>query len=171
MNMPDDELELRRRLRQLPRERAPTRDLWPQIETRVAGTRSMLDARPRRSVHPGWALAASLLLVLVLASDLGSPVVSMHDDTPRSASARSSSGAELVRRQAEAIAIEYRLALAPFAASRMSATMEQAATELDVSATELLAALRQQPDATYLLERLRRTYDQRLKLAQRAELG
>jgi hypothetical protein len=152
MNSPSpDELDLLRRLRRLPRERDTAVDLWPGIEARLgAGTRTI--AAPMRS--PRWGaigLAAAALLVLAA--------------TPYGA------GDALLRREAEAITLEYRLALEPFAAAPMPPELRAAAIELDASAEQLRDALRAQPEATYLLERLRRTYDQRLRLTQRALLG
>ena len=76
-----------------------------------------------------------------------------------------------LRREADALTIEYEVALAVFAAAPLSPDMQAAATELDMSAAQLRDALRSQPQATYLLDRLRHTYDQRLKLTQRAVLG
>ena len=45
--------------------------------------------------------------------------------------------------------------------------LDPAATELERSAHDIRLALREQPDAVYLLTRLRTTYEQRLRLGQR----
>jgi hypothetical protein len=168
MNQSNDELDLLRRLRQLPREVEPAHDLWAGIAARIEAPPAASLPRARRW-RVALALAASSALVFVLAWQLMLPV----SDGPTTAPLAGATPArdELVRRQAEAIAIEYRLALEPFAAAPMPSALLPAATELDSSAEQLLDALREQPDATYLLDRLRRTYDQRLKLAQRVALG
>jgi hypothetical protein len=168
MNQSNDELDLLRRLRQLPREVEPARDLWSGIAARIDAP-SATSAPRSRGWRLAFALAASSALVVVLAWQL----MPRSTDVPATALSAGTSPArdELVRRQAEAIAIEYRLALEPFAAAPMPSALLPAATELDSSAERLLDALREQPDATYLLDRLRRTYDQRLKLAQRVALG
>lgn len=185
MNLPNDELDLLRRLRQLPREREPTRDLWVGIEARLGATRnSMPSPRARSWAWTGLAAAASLALAIGLASrpapittpittQIATPTTTqiatpmrVSDDAPNPGNAAN----QIVRREAEAITIEYRLALEPFAAAPLPPELDAAATELDVSAEQLRRALRQQPDAIYLLDRLRRTYDQRLKLTQRAML-
>lgn len=177
MNLPNDELDLLRRLRQLPREREPTHDLWIGIETRLGATPdSMRRPRARGWAWTGVAAAASLALAIGLAwrpapittpitTQIAAPMAS--GDAPNSGNAAN----QFVRREAEAITIEYRRALEPFSAATLPPALHAAATELDVSAQQLRHALREQPDATYLLERLRRTYDQRLKLTQRAMLG
>ena len=53
----------------------------------------------------------------------------------------------------------------------MPPEFRSAAFELDDSARRIRSALRDEPDAVYLLDRLRHTYDQRLKLSQRALVG
>jgi hypothetical protein len=173
MNSPSpDELDLLRRLRRLPRERDTAVDLWPGIEARLgAGTRTI--AAPMRS--PRWGaigLAAAALLVLAFGLMLRRDPTPLPADAPLAQVATPyGAGDALLRREAEAITLEYRLALEPFAAAPMPPELRAAAIELDASAEQLRDALRAQPEATYLLERLRRTYDQRLRLTQRALLG
>ncbi|MDD3764866.1 MAG: hypothetical protein PHP86_16355 [Nevskiales bacterium] len=60
MNMPNEDFDpLLRRLRELPLEQAPERDLWPGIAARLA---------PRRRHRPWgvWAMAASVVLAVVV---------------------------------------------------------------------------------------------------------
>jgi hypothetical protein len=169
VNRHEDDFELRRQLRQLSREVEPGNDLWAGIEARIdahAGNRS-----PRRVAPLAWAVAASVLLTVFAVRQFYAPELKTESRVAHERGAGQSIRSDLIRRQAEAITIEYRLALEPFAATSLPAPLASAAGELDASAVELLQALRQQPDASYLLDRLRRTYDQRLKLAQRAELG
>lgn len=163
MNTHDD-LDLLRRLKALPREREPASDLWAGIEARLRPA-----AASRRPVR--WlpcALAASALLAAVLFLQsrpaMDAPAVAVAP--PAAAPAN-----EFVRREAAAITIEYRLALETFAGATLPPELQVAATELDVSARSIRRALRDDPDAVYLLDRLRRTYDQRLKLSQRVLVG
>jgi membrane-bound lytic murein transglycosylase B len=166
-----DELELRRALRQLPRERTPDRELWSGIEARLGTTTIASRSASRHWLGTALALAASLLLALALllrpAAETGAPV----QPATNLAAADARAPDELVRREADAITIEYQVALEAFAELPLPPDLQAATTELDASAQQLRDALRAQPDAAYLLDRLRRTYDQRLKLTQRAVLG
>jgi hypothetical protein len=166
----NDDLDLLRRLKALPREREPAADLWPGIAARIEphGAR-----RSARGWTIGLALAATAALVAVLATRTPQtspvPVLVEAPAAPTKASASPADG--LVRRQAEAITIEYRLALEAFAGEELPPELATVATELDDSARRIRSALREEPDAVYLLDRLRQTYDQRLKLSQRVLLG
>jgi hypothetical protein len=167
MNMSNNDFDLRRRLRQLPRERDPGRDLWPGIVAQVQ-SRPQQGSRRRARIAAGMGLlAASVALAWVLTS-LHSPSIPADAGLTRRAA---SPMPQWVRLEADAITIEYQRAYAPFAEMPMPVALHGAVIELDHSATQLRAALRAQPDAVYLLERLRQTYDQRLHLLQRAALG
>ena len=169
---PNDELELRRGLRRLPREREPGRELWSGIEARLApGVAARRPVLHHRWVAGAFAAAASLALAIgILLRADPTPPPSVPGVAANSSAALGKSAASL-RREADALTIEYEVALAVFAAAPLSPDMQAAATELDMSAAQLRDALRSQPQATYLLDRLRHTYDQRLKLTQRAVLG
>lgn len=168
MNTHDD-LDLLRRLKALPREREPGNDLWQGIAARIEPR--VATSRTSRGWIVGLALAATAALVAVLATRAPdadpAPAVAQQETV----TAPLPAGDELVRRQAEAITLEYRLALETFAGEALPPELETAATELDESARRIRSALRAEPDAVYLLDRLRQTYDQRLKLSQRALLG
>jgi hypothetical protein len=166
-----DELDLRRRLRQLARERAPQRDLWSGIQARLDPVSLRRAPRTTRR-RGGYALAAaaSVLLALIVLLRPAAP----PDPTLTGAAAPPQAGPTppaSLRLEADALTIEYRTALDGFAAAPLPPAVQAAASELDHSADQLREALRAQPDATYLLDRLRHTYDQRLKLTQRAQLG
>ncbi|MFY2762934.1 hypothetical protein [Arenimonas sp. MALMAid1274] len=148
--------ELRWQLRQLPREIDPPRDLWPGIESRL--TRGV-PARPSRPWR-GWAVAASLCLAAGLAWQLRGP------DAPRA-----DPQASVVQREAEAMTREYEAALGQFDGLPLPAPIEPALATLDRSAVEIRAALATDPQATFLLDQLRRTYARRLDLTQRALTG
>jgi hypothetical protein len=87
----------------------------------------------------------------------------------------SQASARLIDREAEAMTREYRAALHELQASApASATPrpeQPALRELDRSARQIRTALARDPEARFLLERLRRTYSLRLELTQRAALA
>jgi hypothetical protein len=166
------DFELLRQLRGLPRERTPDRDLWQGIEARIG--RNAAAPPRRRGIFTALALAASLAAVALFVTRLA-PAPGTETAPVAAAGATAARAAPpppgTLRGDAEALTLEYRLALQPFAAAALPRPLRAAAQELDASADELRQALRAQPDAPYLLERLRHTYDQRLKLAQRVALG
>lgn len=152
--------ELRWQLRQLPREIAASRDLWPGIAARI-------DAAARRSRRRrGWlagaslATAASLLLALAL-PERG------FDPGPIKPDAQT----QMVQREAQAMTAEYRAALQPWQGAPMPAEIEPALRSLDQSAAQLRSAIAADPDAVFLLDRLHRTYARRLSLTQQALAG
>jgi hypothetical protein len=152
---------LRLALRGLRRDDLPARDLWPDLAARLARTpQYATTSAPPRVWVPALALAASLLLAVGLAWQLR-PVVG--PDEP----------GRLIQREAQAMTREYRAALyelersaPPPAASPVTPALH----ELDRSAAQIRTALARDPDARFLLERLRKTYAQRLALTQRASL-
>jgi hypothetical protein len=77
-------------------------------------------------------------------------------------------------RQADAMTREYQAALREIEATtpgRTDAHPEAAALrELDHSAKQIRTALERDPDARFLLDRLRKTYTQRLAITQRADM-
>ena len=75
--------------------------------------------------------------------------------------------------EARAMTREYDAALREVEASapEATATQQPALHELDRSAAQIRTALARDPDARFLLERLRRTYSLRLALTQRAALS
>jgi hypothetical protein len=149
------EHDLRWRLRQLPRELDPPRDLWPGI----AGRLTPVAAAPRRRPWlAGLALAASLCLAVGLAWQ------------QRPAPAADPSAA-LVQREAQAITEAYRAAMQQLPDGPAPEAIAPALVTLDRSADEIHEALASDPGAVYLLEQLRRTYSRRLALTQRAMAG
>lgn len=153
MNTPNDDLSLLRDLRALPREREPAHDLWPGIATQLQGAATRTRRRSGWRAPLAFALAASLALVAVFALRFASPdaVVPPRND--------------LVLREADAISREYGAVFDQL--GPLPAPLQPAADELERSARDIRVALREQPDATYLLTRLRSTYEQRLRLGQR----
>lgn len=146
---------LRFRLRQLPREIEPARDLWPGIAARLPAH------RPKARRWPGLlALAACLCLAVGVAAWL----------RPAAAPAPGLE-AELVQREVEALTREYEAALAEMAGVPVPEPLAPALATLDQSAGQIREALDAQPGSARLLEQLKRTYSRRLALTQRAALG
>jgi hypothetical protein len=153
-------------LRDLRRDIAPGRDLWPQIATRIAtGTPVVMAARaarpsPRRFAP--LALAASLLLAVGVAWQVWPPRQSATQPT-----------AQLIQAEAHAMTREYNAALREVEASvpQAETMQEPALRDLDRSAAQIRTALTRDPDARFLLERLRHTYSLRLALTQRVAMS
>ena len=166
---------LRLQLRGLRRDIEPEGDLWPGIAARIAATPQA--ARPAAPVRRGhgatrfapWALAASLVLTVGVAWKLQPPSLA-----PAQPTAAQDATVAMLDRQADAMTREYQAALRELEAAtpgRTAARVEQPALrELDRSAKQIRTALERDPDARFLLERLRKTYTLRLELTQRADL-
>jgi hypothetical protein len=154
-------------LRDLRRDIAPGRDLWPQVAARIATGVPLEDAgrttwRSPRRLAP-LALAASLLIAVGVAWQFWPP--------PRQSVMQPT--AQLIRIEAHAMTREYNAALREVEASapRSATTSQPALRELDRSAAQIRTALARDPDARFLLERLRHTYSLRLALTQRAAMS
>jgi hypothetical protein len=79
-------------------------------------------------------------------------------------------GPSLVQQEAEAMTRDYAVALRRMQASAPTAN-DPALHELDRSVNLIRNALQHDPDADFLLQRLRHTYEKRLALTQRTLLG
>ena len=152
---------LRLALRGLRRDALPARDLWPELAARLAQTPQRAPGPRRARWMPAFALAASLVLAVGIAWQLRPP--SVPDPS-----------AQLIQREAQAMTREYHAALFELERSAPAADASPVAPalhDLDRSAAQIRTALARDPDARFLLERLRRTYAQRLALTQRAALS
>jgi hypothetical protein len=166
---------LRLQLRGLRRDIEPGADLWAGIAARIAAEPQA--ARPAASTRRGhgasrvapWALAASLALAVGVAWKMQPP--SLAPAAP--ATARDAT-AQLLDVQADAMTREYQAALRELDAAKpdhSEARPEQPVLrELDQSAKQIRTALARDPDARFLLDRLRKTYTLRLELTQRADM-
>lgn len=156
MNTENDDA-LRWQLRELRRDLNPHNELWPGIAGRIAALpeRDAIVRRPGVRRFGPWAVAASLLLAVGAAWQLGS------------LSAPPTPGNALIRGQAVSMALDYENALARLQQGGTPAEMDPAFAELDRSAAQILSAIDRQPNAPFLLEQLRRTYALRLQLTQR----
>lgn len=162
-----DDAALRLRLRALRHDAMPARDLWPEVARRIAqppmrSTRETLPPRRRASRLAPWAMAASLLVLVGVAWQQRPTPGPAPDQTAR-----------LIQREADAMTIEYNAALRELQASTSmprATARERMLRELDRSAARIRTALARDPDARFLLDRLRSTYSKRLALTQRAML-
>lgn len=161
-----DDGALRLQLRAQRRDAVPARDLWPGIAQRIAqspagSAKRALPPRQRASRFAPWAMAASLLLVGLAWQQR--PVPGPFPDKT----------ARLIHREAEAMTLEYNAALRELQASTSmphAPARDDALRELDRSAAQIRTALARDPDARFLLDRLRSTYSRRLALTQRAAM-
>jgi hypothetical protein len=147
---------LRWQLRALRQDMPPSRDLWPDIATKLAAapapSMSSSSAQRRRRVAP-FALAASVLLAVTMTWQLQ----------------RTPEGDALIQREAAAMTRDYTGALAQMdTQAKASPDYAPALLALDQSAAEIRHAIATDPNARFLLEQLRRTYARRLALTQRA---
>lgn len=161
------EFELRRALRGLPAEREPAHDLWPGIAARIAAPRK------RRSARRWWPVALAAAASVTLAVLVGLPVLHDRAGAPPNPSALVDAvmPANPLQRQVDAMTLEYVAALDALGGPQLPPALAPTLAELDTSATRLRAAIREDPDATFLVDQLRRTYTQRLKLTQLALTG
>lgn len=152
---------LRWQLRGLRRDLEPQADLWPGIAARIAATPQQAAAaagKPRVRRFAPWAVAASVLLAVGV-------VWQMLPATKQQAPADN----PMIRQQAVSMALDYERAFARLQQqANTRPEMQGAFGELDRSAAQILSAIEEDPNATFLLEQLRRTYARRLQLTQRA---
>ena len=150
---------LRWQLRGLRRDLQPQADLWPGIAARIAAAprQAAANGEPRARRFVPWAMAASLLLAVGV-------VWQMMPAAQQQAPA----GNPMIRQQAVSMALDYERAFARLQQADTHPEMHSAFGELDRSAAQILSAIDDDPDATFLLEQLRRTYARRLQLTQRA---
>jgi hypothetical protein len=152
------ETDLRWQLRQLPREIDLPRDLWPAIE---AGIRREPARRARR-----WPAALAAAATLVLAAGL----YWRSGDNPAPAGTEQLE-ARIVSHEARAITDEYQAALRQFDGAPLAPQAEPSLAALDRSVAQIQSAIAADPHSMFLLEQLRRTYNTRLQLTQRAVTG
>ncbi len=161
------DFELRRALKDLPRERDPRADLWPGIAARL-GAQQAPAAAPVRRQSPRWLAIAATVAVALGATWLGLRT-QPAGDAPRAA--RDGSGWSLA--QADAMAESYRGAMAASLGGEHRAEMARflatpdvvaAERELDAAQRQLQQALRADPNSVYLLDLLRQTHEQRARL-------
>lgn len=185
MNHPfqDDDHDLQARLRALPRERTPPPAVWEGIRAaigqapvpaaaappalRIAPGARLPSRRHRWRMPAGLAAAASLAAVAVLLW----PARTSMPPAPAPAQASQAPHDAPLLAQADALTNEYQRAMAALPRVPTPVELQPALHTLDQSEAQIRDALRQQPDAGYLLGQLRRTYDKRLELTRMAALA
>jgi hypothetical protein len=153
------ETDLRWQLRQLPREVGLERDLWPAIE---AGIRHQPAVRRTRK----WPAALAAAATLMLAAGLY-----WRADSGEAPLAPEQIEAKIVSSEARAITDEYQAALRQFEGAPVAPQVEPSLAALDRSVAQIQSAIVADPDSVFLLEQLRKTYERRLELTQRAVIG
>jgi len=162
MNAHDSEHdELTARLRSLPAQRLPPARVWQSIAAQLpAQTPAPAVATPMRSTRrrrERWPLRIGLGLAAALALLMVVPTPVPHTSAP-----------SLLQRQADAMAGEYRQAIAALPSDGVTDEWRPALHELDASAVSIRAAIAENPRSRYLLGQLQRTYALRLQLTQQA---
>lgn len=157
--------EQRQSLQSLRRDAMPGRDLWPGIAARIAshGTATPALQRTgtsRRSRRP------RRLLRFAMAASLAAAVAVAWQWLPQS-TAPDARVAGLMLHEARAMTREYQAAWAPLDARRHPGVDASALLEIDRSAAEVRAALRKDPEARFLFDRLQSLYARRLDLSRR----
>jgi hypothetical protein len=167
-----DELELRRALRDMRREREPRRELWPGIAAAIA-TGGTARGTARRPAWLPLAMAASIVAALVLLwpATVDQRPGEIVAEAPAEPSPAPGIEARALLRQADSMSVEFRVVLAQLADAPLPPELRAIARELRDSEQLLREALRQQPESRYLLGQLRRNYEQQLRLSQLAALG
>lgn len=158
-----NDFELLRDLRALRQPTPPGADLWPAIAARIAPAAGAAPST-RRLMWPE-ALAASVVLGIgVLMAVGGAPRAPVE---PQASMA--DAGLPWSLREAQALDASFAGALAEArrVAPPPSGEVLRAERELAMAQRALEDALAQEPDAVHLLDLLRRTHEQRLRLAQR----
>ena len=147
---------LRWQLRALRTDVVPTNDLWPGIAARLDAPQARV---PHRRAYAWLAAAAAVVMAFGIGWQL------------RPVAHAPAAGASLVQQEAEAMTRDYDAAMRRMQASAPAANDDPTLRELDRSASLIRNALRHDPDADFLLQRLRHTYEKRIALTQRALLG
>ena len=152
------ETDLRWQLRQLPREMDLPRDLWPAIEAGI-------NRRPARATRR-WPAALAAAATLMLAAG-----IYWRADVGQAPVDEGQLEARIVSSEARAITDEYQAALRQFEGAPVAPQVAPSLATLDRSVAQIQSAIAADPDSVFLLEQLRRTYNQRLELTQRSLAG
>jgi hypothetical protein len=155
-----DEDTLHWQLQRLRRDVEPGADLWPGIAARLSAKPQQPARGQRRRLRRSapWAMAASILLAVGVVWQLG------HQAPDRAPS----SVEPLVLQEAQSMTQQYQRDLAGVQQAETHPEMATALEDLDRSAAQILSAIARDPNASFLLDQLRRTYVRRLQLTQRA---
>jgi|GEM_PF-887933 len=173
--MTDLPFSLRTALRAMRTDQPPDHDLWPSIAGQIhAPSRQSTHGthqqpvprrRPGGSTSPQerWRGAAALALAASLVLVVG-VVWQKRIEAPDGPSSPSDG---LLARAASGMTVEYQSAWQVLDAQRPDSVDATALHEIDRSAAQVRQALRRDPDARYLFDRLQSLYTRRLDLSQR----
>lgn len=167
-----NDADLPMQLRALRTERLPGHDLWPGIAARIAQAPQAIDAGNSVASLPLRRTKALRLVPFALAASLVLAVGVTWQQRPDFGLPPAGADGAMLAREAQALTREYEGALRELqAAGTPSAPAGAALQELDRSAAQIRTALARDPEARFLLDQLRRTYEKRLELTQRALLS
>ena len=156
-------------LRQLPREREPTRDLWQGIAAAIDRPRAAVAPTVRQRTRGAWQLFGSALAATVVlgafAAGLAQPRLLERVGLRRAAPEH-----QLVLREAAEMRQHYQAELRKLRNKPVPADVTRSLIELDQSADNILVVLNAHPDAVFLLDQLHRTYARRLELTRRVAM-
>ncbi len=127
------------------------RDLWPDIEAKIATL-----PQQRRSRFPAFAIAATLLVAC------GAALFAWQSQTPRVASQPTVAVTKAVKPVINVLDRDDR---AP------RKVLANAADDLDDASTSIQQALEQRPDAVFLVNLLNKTNSQRLRVMSKSYAG
>jgi hypothetical protein len=156
--------ELRRSLHSLRQDAMPGHELWPGIAARIA---TGATAPPPLRTGVGHARRPRRLARFAVAASLAAAVALAWQLLPQPASSPDDPVAGLMLHEARVMTREYQAAWTPLDARRHPAMDASALQEIDRSAAEVRAALRQDPSARFLFDRLQSLYARRLDLSRR----
>ncbi len=149
------EFELRRALRGLRTDHEPGQDLWPQLAARLQAEdpASHVTAKKQRKAWLPLSAAAAI------AVSLSAGIFSMAIQGPAFLASPASSD------MTADISVQNQIERARELATTVDPRLAGAEVVVDAASAELEDALRQQPDAVYLVGLINRTHAQRRKLA------
>lgn len=160
-----NELEYQRELRALPRSIEPAHDLWPGIAARLH------TAAQTRNARAGWLPLAIAASVFGLGFAAGWQLLQQRTEWPASTLATTGPALSWPAREAAALRVQFDAAVQSSAghggtrpgpgAAALGATL----TELEHQADQIEQAIRHSPERNFLLTRLRRLEQTRLRLA------
>lgn len=150
-----NEFELRRELRGLRSDRQPDQDLWPRIARQLQTEESSDDGWIRKRRRTWLPLSAAAAIAVSLSAGIfsmamqGSPFVDSR----------------VFGEGSESLSVQDQIGRARELALTVDPRLAGAEVVVDAANAELEEALRQQPDAVYLVGLINRTHAQRRKLA------
>lgn len=158
-----NQLDYQRALHALPRSIEPARDLWPGIAARLQ------TAAPTRNARGGWLPLAIAASVFGLGFVAGWQTLHQRIDWQPATLATAGPSQSWTAREAAALRVQFDAAVASGGGRArlepQTAALRATLTELERQADQIEQAIQRSPDSTFLLERLRRLEQTRLRLS------